>query len=80
MLTLKQLQAHAKAKGVSVRYSSEWGEYRVTWPQERYTSKGMTVAQAREAMERQAYYTSDRQEAWDMVEVFASNEPSDCLG
>lgn len=75
-MTLREMQAYARAKGVSLRFSADCGEYRVTYPQARYQALGASQLQARERMEAQAYYTDDRLDALGMVDVMARTEPT----
>lgn len=75
-MTLKELQAISRELGVSVRYNADYGEYRVTYPQTAYQALGATVQQARERMEAQAYFTTDRDDALDQARAMAKQSPT----
>lgn len=75
-MTKAQAREAAQALGMSVVWSAEWREFRVSYPLEHYMGHGLTRVEAIARREDQACYTPDAEDALDTARAMASARDS----
>lgn len=75
-MTKAQAKEAAQALGMSVIWSAEWREFRVSYPLEHYMGQGLTRLDAIARREDQACYTPDVDDALDTARAMATARDS----